>query len=581
MNYDAIVIGTGFGATIAATRLVEKGKRVVVLERGTWWVTPDAPDQLLATKSLYGWIKENNHPVQHFLRSDDKDGLMNLYSTLRSRRNKGGLYNFSKFKQAFVLTASGVGGGSLIYSNVNSVPRQEVLDKIGLKLGQTEFEAARDWMQGYRGRFNRIVTKMPLPGRDISDLGADSYLYLGRTRALKDAAATVSKRLGIEADWHPLDLSTIEYDPERGPESESAKSHTFCERLGRCVLGCPRAATHALSKTLYARLLTNPQMGATIWPLANVRYATAVDGGYNVSFEDYGDGGKWKTVFAPLVFFGGGTLGTTEILLRSRDRGELRLSDKLGRQFSTNGNFSGFAVGTTAPVHSTIGPINTCAVRLNFDGYNITVEDCGIPPLFAHLVSTFVRAANGSSLKRTFRGKLMLTWTADSLPDFRHLSSRSTNGGAASEDVSNTFYFNVSSEDDATGVFRLHNNGLDLDWPTPIASHPVFKKIETLLRDFAEAMGGRYVAFPMWQGVADRKLVILHPLGGCPVGATNADGVIDEYGRVFDGSKPKGSTDVLPGLYVVDGSAIPGAVATNPATTIAAQALKTVQAALP
>ncbi|HJQ68289.1 MAG TPA: GMC oxidoreductase [Blastocatellia bacterium] len=580
MNYDAIVIGTGFGATIAATRLVERGKRVVVLERGTWWVTPDAPGQMTATKNLYGWIRENNHPVQHFLNSDDKDALLSLYGMVRSRRNKVGLYNFSHFKQALVLTASGVGGGSLIYSNVNSVPRQEVLEKIGLEVGPTEFEAARRWMQGYRGRFNRIVTKMPLPGRDITDLGEDSYLYLGRTRALKEAAAAVSKRLGIEADWHPLDLSTVEYDPERGSESEAAEAHTFCERLGRCVLGCPRSATHALSKTLYARLLARPELGATVWPLANVRYATAVEGGYKVSFEDYGDGGKWKSVFAPMVFFGAGTLGTTEILLRSRDRGDLRLSDKLGQRFSTNGNFSGFAAGTSAPVHSTEGPINTCGVRLNLDGFNVTVEDCGIPPTFAGLLSTFVHAANGSDVRRTFRGKIALTWTRDRLPDFKKLSGHS-NGDSARADVANTFYFNVSSEDDASGVFRLHNNGLDLDWPTPIASHPVFEKIETLLRDFADAMGGRYVPFPTWRGVMDRKLVVLHPLGGCAVGATNAEGVVDGYGRLFDGGKPKGSTDVLPGLYVVDGSAIPGAVATNPAMTIAAHALKTVAAALP
>ena len=123
--------------------------------------------------------------------------------------------------------------------------------------------------------------------------------------------------------------------------------------------------------------------------------------------------------------------------------------------------------------------------------------------------------------------------------------------------------------------------GLDLDWSAPIARHPVFEKIEMLLRDFAGAMGGRYVPFPTWRGVMDRKLVVLHPLGGCAVGATNAEGVVDRYGRIFDGSKPKGSTDVLPGLYVVDGSAIPGAVATNPAMTIAAHALKTVAAALP
>ena len=104
---------------------------------------------------------------------------------------------------------------------------------------------------------------------------------------------------------------------------------------------------------------------------------------------------------------------------------------------------------------------------------------------------------------------------------------RGCRGDGARGDVANTFYFNVSSEDDASGVFRLHNNGIDLDWPTPIARHPVFEKIEMLLREFADAMGGRYVAFPTWRGIMDRKLVVLHPLGGCAVGATNAEGVVD------------------------------------------------------
>ncbi len=277
MKYDAIVIGTGFGATIAATRLVERGKRVLVLERGTWWMTPDNPDQQPNARDQYAWVKENNHAVQHFLRSGGEDGVASFYGAIRSRRNKAGLYNFSKFKQAYVLTASGVGGGSLIYSNVNSLPRAEVLEALGLKLGPDDLERARGWMQDYRGRFNRIVTKVPLPGRDPSELGEDSYLYLGRSRVLKEAAARVSKKRGISADWHPLDLSTIEYDPERGAESESARAHSFCERLGRCILGCPRGATHVLSRTLYTRLLADPRLGATLWPLANARYVTAVE----------------------------------------------------------------------------------------------------------------------------------------------------------------------------------------------------------------------------------------------------------------------------------------------------------------
>ena len=77
-----------------------------------------------------------------------------------------------------------------------------------------------------------------------------------------------------------------------------------------------------------------------------------------------------------------------------------------------------------------------------------------------------------------------------------------------------------------------------------------------------------------------KKAVCTHPLGGCPIGADNRTGAVDEFGRVYNGAKPAGSTDVLPGLYVVDGSTIPGALAVNPTLTISAQALKAVQHAV-
>ena len=589
MNYDAIVVGTGFGATIAATRLVEKGKKVLILERGTWWITPEKLSQKPDgnSKPLSEWIRENQHPVQYFPRPDHKKGILDFYATIRRRRNKGGLYNFSKFKQAYVLTASGVGGGSLIYSNVNSIPDPAVLQSIGLNLGQAEFDAARVWMEIYRGKFNHIVTKIPLPGRDVSDLGSDDYLYLDRSLALKNAAAEISQRLGIDARWKPLDLSVIDYDPERGGDSEAAQERTFCDRQGRCILGCLPSATHSLNKTVYARLLRKPQPEATLWPLANVRYIESVERGYEVFFEDYRDDGRWKSATAPLVFLGGGTLGTTEILLRSRDRGGLRLSDKLGTRFSTNGNFAGFAVGTANPVHSTRGPINTCGIQLKYDGYNMSVEDCGIPTMFAATATALLRVADNMSLRNTLTRKLKSAWVLKALPDLKEFFPRLPNTYDAdsyqteAEMLSNVFLFSVAAEDDASGVFRLYKNGIDLDWPKPISKHPVFESIETLLKNFSEAMGGRYIPYPLWQGFADRKLMVVHPLGGCAIGATNSDGVVDEFGRVFDGSKPAGSTNVLAGLHVVDGSVIPGALATNPALTIAAQALKSVAAALP
>jgi cholesterol oxidase len=78
----------------------------------------------------------------------------------------------------------------------------------------------------------------------------------------------------------------------------------------------------------------------------------------------------------------------------------------------------------------------------------------------------------------------------------------------------------------------------------------------------------------------DQQLVIPHPLGGCPIGASRDSGAIDAYGQVYDAAGQSG-TGTLPGLYVVDGSAIPGALAVNPTLTITAHAIKAMNHALP
>jgi len=86
---------------------------------------------------------------------------------------------------------------------------------------------------------------------------------------------------------------------------------------------------------------------------------------------------------------------------------------------------------------------------------------------------------------------------------------------------------------------------------------------------------------PGWQAVlGKKKLVITHPLGGCPIGNTHEEGVVNEFGEVFDASQPANTKTVLDGLYVVDGATIPGALAVNPTFTICAQALKAVTHAL-
>ncbi len=590
MAFDAIIIGSGFGATVAALQLVAKGKRVLILERGTWWLTsdhlgkPPHPEQ----KKLRKWLEEQKQPHQFWPSPDHKLGLIDFYASVRGDNNTDGLYQYSTFKDAHVLTASGVGGGSLIYSGVNLMPAQEVRDSIGLKLSDADLEASRKWMESNRGTLRKIVTKIPLPTWDVDNLDEkNDYLYLDRTRELKRAASLVGQKLGVPTPWEPLLLSVLEFDQrDASPVSkEMDANHTFCERQGRCILGCVPGARHTLNKTLFSRLLREDH-GVTLKPLAEVRHIKFSHGFYHVQFIDHADGHQ-KAIAAPTVFLGAGTLGTPEILLRSQEIGFLNLGPALGTRFSTNGDFGAFVYNTKRPVHSARGPINTSHVKIKLDNMHLTVEDAGIPEMFAAVTSTALSVLNNAVQREHFRQAMTASWESRSLPDFKDLFPTVPNTYDANsyqtegEMVSNIFFFNVMGQDEASGRFTLRNDKLELSWAVPPADQPVYSKIELILKAFADAMEGTYIPFPLWHGLAKRKLVTTHPLGGCPIGTDNQNGVVNEFGQVFDGSKPAGSTDVLPGLHIVDGSVIPGALAVNPTITIVAQAIKTVTRALP
>src|SRR5436190_7098101 len=252
VDYDAIVVGSGFGGTVAVSKLVERGKRVLLLERGTWWASPDAlgkppqpPPPDLAT-----WARANGQPVQYFPRPDHAGGLVDLFASIRYSGNRDGLYVYSQFDECNVLHANGVGGGSLIYSTATMRPDPAVLELVGLALSDGDYAAARRWTETNRGLLNRVVTKIPLPsGKDVADLGAEDYLYLDRSRALRDAAAAVrtKRRLrGEDGVWAPLELAIGEYHPTGAGNREAQGAHTFCERQGRCILGCLPPATHSL-----------------------------------------------------------------------------------------------------------------------------------------------------------------------------------------------------------------------------------------------------------------------------------------------------------------------------------------------
>jgi cholesterol oxidase len=620
--FDAIVIGTGFGGAVATITLKENGKKTLVIERGTFWVTPEtlgAP--ATPSNAVIDFANRNKMRVQFWSRPDHALGILDLLHNRYHDANPYGLHNYRTFQHAHVLTASGVGGGSLIYSNVNLQARPAVLDRIGLK--GIDYNRAQKFMEKYRGKFNKVVTKIPLPAGvtldQLSKKSSKDYLLLDRSRALRDAAELVSQQIGVAIPWSPLDLSITEYtdgdNAVSDPAGGSDTVHTFCERQGRCMLGCLPAARHTLNKTL-VKYVFSKNSQVTLSPESEVRTIKPVGDTYEVTYIDRrGDRGhtdpQTKTVRASQVFLAAGVLGTTEILLRSQGSG-LTLSDKLGYGFSTNGDFGALAVGTKmiadgkpvrlpdgtaakASVYPTRGPINTADVRFEIDGKHYTIEDCGIPSMFAKAVrfgldhrnrlkeledpGRWVDDQYSSTTTNTLLASLkrLLFGSRDSSKD-RHSTE--------AELIDDVFFFNAMAQDEANGRLTLKNNGeIDLNWPDdkPIANQACFGKIEEIMRKLSEAMGGAYTPLPTWEGdvFAQKTLIVTHPLGGCCIGADMAEGVVNEFGQVFDGSKK--TTDRLavhPGLFIVDGSVIPGALAANPTLTITAQSLKAIERAV-
>jgi len=630
-EYDAIVIGTGFGGAVATIALSAHGKKTLVLERGTFWVTPETLGVPTGPGNpLVDWAKGNNSGVQYWPRPDHALGLLDLLANRYRDDNPYGLHNYRMFEDVHILTASGVGGGSLIYSNVNLEAKQAVLDRLGLK--GIDYSRARRYMEKYRGKLSKVVTKIPLPpGVDPAKLGAKldpaqdpdklankGYLLLDRSRALRDAAGLVSTQLGIAMPWTPLDLSVTEYVHGAAPEADG--THTFCERQGRCMLGCLPQARHTLNKTLF-KLVFSKNQKVTLSSESEVGTIKRVGNGYEVAYRDRrGENfeGVPRTARAPQVFLAAGVLGTVEILLRSRRDVGLAVSDKLGTGFSTNGDFGALAVGTKmigpdgkpvlnkdgtpakAAVYPTRGPINTCDVRFTIDGREYTIEDCGIPSMFARVVKVALQdrkalltladpAAFVSGQTTSNIGSLVgsLRERIERIFGKKPRDASKDRHATEAELIDDVFFFNAMGEDEANGTFSLAGDELDLRWPAgkPPGGQACFSKVEQMMQQLSRAMGAEYTPLPTWQGfpgVFEQKTVIVtHPLGGCRIGPTMAEGVVNEFGQVYDGSQKATNPIALhPGLFVVDGSTMPGALAANPTLTISAQALKAVERAV-
>jgi len=610
-DFDVIIVGSGFGATALAVDQSNKNKSVLILERGVWWLTPE----LSGDNPMAPFLKTHptTQPVQYWPRPDHRGGMIDFLSVVKAtgvlgdlqnfangiadfftgRKRPQPLYRYHSFDEADVLTASGVGGGSLIYSNVTLEPLLDAATNqypvmqswpAAARLTPADYTKGWDWMTTKRGAPNEVVTKYPqaIPVTQPLQPNVSDPRLLGRARFLRDASMSAALPADLRAQivkpWAALKQQVAEADP-----GTVATNKNFCERQGRCFLGCLPAARHTLNKTLLKQLPLGDQNRVFIRPLSDVDYVEPVQGGgFTIHYKGLDDDKSYHPT-AKTVILAAGSLGSTEILLRSRDKtaGKLVLSDKLGTHFSTNGDFSGFVTVDRDKlpygIYATRGPINMSHVMFRDGQIMVNVEDAGIPSMFASALQTVLKLLSQPSQPSQVVAMMGALWNQAKLPDYSDPTTMQTEH----EMLMNVCWFNCMGVDDASGKFDLSNGRLRLRFDHKIADHPTFQKAETILRGIATAMNGRFQPFPLWDGLqpfVSRKLVVTHPLGGCPIGDSSTDGVVNGAGQVFNTKSAAKTTHA--GLYIADGSTIPGAVAVNPTLTIVSQALR-VAAAIP
>ena len=264
-----------------------------------------------------------------------------------------------------------------------------------------------------------------------------------------------------------------------------------------------------------------------------------------------------RRLTAGMVVVSAGTLGSTEIMLRSRDKG-LALSDRIGQRFSANGDIIAFGYGAKVPVHS-VGVGHPAKL----EGHEVGAAVSGqIEIVDADDLSKSMTIQEGA-IPSAIAPALPIMF----VPNGRLLGAlQSLVSGVYKGPFASLQTFFAVSHDSASGRFTLDGDRLVLKWPNA-KDEPVYQRLDAALGKIVGAVGGSYVKNPLAGTVMGHQPATAHPLGGCGMGRDASDGVVDHQGRVFD---PKGG--VHAGLHVIDGSIIPRSLGCNPLLTITALA---------
>ncbi len=531
-RYDVVIIGSGYGGGIAAARLAGGHRSVCVLERGREILATDFPETLLEARRDF-----------------------QVRGRVRGRKIRHGsplgLYDLRVSDELNTLLGCGLGGTSLINAGVFMPADEHVFDD---PQWPEEIRADRDGLRRGRGAAERMLRPSAYPR---------AAEPLRKLRVLEK----VHQEIGGELVLPPL-LTNFGTDPVNAAGVDQKP----CNGCGNCISGCRYEAKNTVDRTY---LVEARARGAQIFTEIAVDHIEKLGGrGYAVH---YGRQSRpierdlpLSFVLADCVVVAAGCLGSTEILLRSREHG-LRLSDTLGSSFSANGNMMAVAydptpeasiVGRRTPHPSSVepGPCIVGAIDMRRESgasRGLVIEDGTIPAVLDALVSTFQIGAHvrRADSKESTLGKVG-NWV------------REIAAAAAEQMVGarrNAQLFLVQAHDDSRGRLSLGADGVRIDWPD-FASSIDLTRMEDLLRRAAGSLGASYkrLGNPLLLG---GDFTTVHPLGGCPMGVDRFHGVVDHACRVYD-ARSDDPRAVHEGLYVCDGSIIPRSIGNNPIATI-------------
>ena len=561
INFDVLIIGSGYGGAVAAAELAGCRNadgtplRLCVLERGKEYLAGSFPSRMAELAGHARFVTPEATSV---------------------RGVRDGLFDVRVSPDVVTLVASGVGGGSLINAGVMAMPLPSV------------FKESR-WPQAIRA------------DATLAALGRKLQQRLGARAVTQDSQKTRVMRQLTSTSSFNLAKITVAH------RTRANNAHVIldkCIACGDCATGC----NHNAKASLDVNLLRCAELaGAQIYTGATVLRIekSAAAQPHWVIVVNHTDGHLRDRqpipfrVTAKRVILAAGTLGSTEILMRSQ-AADLRLSSKLGENFSANGDMIATAFDMSPAVNSVaheqlepnarnVGPTITSTIDWRSDDpqTSLVVEDLAVPGPLRRL---FEEAFTTSDvLRRLADGDCTTHWRKHGQTDDAQVNPRA---------IANSLVVALIGRDDANGKLTLGKNALGEDadgmltvqWPAlrqdeRFARH--YLRLEAALKD--AKLGGRLIDNPLWRPLSDKlervfglqrgPQMSVHPLGGCAMADSSSHGVTDDLGQVYDAADHSANASPVAthdGLVVLDGSIVPTSLGINPALTICVLALRAI-----